>query len=767
MTGIFINYRVGDEPLSAALIDLELSRRFHTDLVFRASKSIPLGDDFVEGLLGAVRRSDVLLAVIGTRWLTVVDRKGNRRIDDEKDWVRRELAEAINCGIRVIPILVAGATMPTEQEIPVDLAPLARCQYLRLDHRNIAYDCAHLADELVHLMPHFATVARSTREAGPAPPGASESLERTEENLASLVRTELEAEERQHRLAVPRPLGVWWSTVDTVPELSGWVHEIAEAYLALPGRRLVVLGQPGAGKTTLGILLALGLLRLPQPANLVPILLSLSSWDPLGEHLLTWIGRQLNDSYPDYAPRHQANIYLVKSGCILPILDGLDEIDKALRPQAIDEINRALPANRPLVLTCRTSEFNDAIAKGDVLTSATVIALSAVEPADAMSFLEDVTPVRRREKWLPVSGQLVMDPHGPVARALDTPLMVWLARTMYARHLRDPKELLDFADHDQIKGHLLDELVPTVFGDSPPDPAATRPPKLWEADRATQWLTFLASHLKSTDTLDLAWWELYRIVPHRTFARWTGMATALFSGPLLALYWTDVDLLTRLIWALLGAVIIGVGVAVIVPPGRNPIPVRIRFRSRTKLTRVLLTGISISAVFGALGGVVAKLLWGGALSYPLLAVSGAAVALPAGILLSLVGWLLRAISPDDSAPPESMSPRTVLKNDRAAAFVAAGIFTAGIGLPLTVVAPNGITILPLFLVLAVVILMMHAWGRHRIVATGLALSGRLPWRLTQFLDDAHRLGVLRQAGPVYQFRHNALLDRLGVTDDSR
>jgi hypothetical protein len=57
--------------------------------------------------------------------------------------------------------------------------------------------------------------------------------------------------------------------------------------------------------------------------------------------------------------------------------------------------------------------------------------------------------------------------------------------------------------------------------------------------------------------------------------------------------------------------------------------------------------------------------------------------------------------------------------------------------------------------------MLSAWGRWLLlVRFWLPLTGRLPWRTFEFLDDACRRGVLRRAGGVYQFRHARLQDRL-------
>ncbi|MFD1051510.1 hypothetical protein ACFQ1S_41165, partial [Kibdelosporangium lantanae] len=53
-----------------------------------------------------------------------------------------------------------------------------------------------------------------------------------------------------------------------------------------------------------------------------------------------------------------------------------------------------------------------------------------------------------------------------------------------------------------------------------------------------------------------------------------------------------------------------------------------------------------------------------------------------------------------------------------------------------------------------------SWGRFVVARVWFALTGRLPWRLMEFLDDAHRRGVLRQAGSVHEFRHAILWERL-------
>ena len=152
MTKIFINYRTADEPYGAALLDQELSRHFGAEKVFRASRSIPTGADFEYEIMNAVRSSDFLLAVIGPNWLTATDADGNTRLDDPKDFVRREIAVALEHGVRVVPVLM-NATRIAPAALPADIAGLARCQDVRVDFRNSTLDLHALVTRLRAIAP--------------------------------------------------------------------------------------------------------------------------------------------------------------------------------------------------------------------------------------------------------------------------------------------------------------------------------------------------------------------------------------------------------------------------------------------------------------------------------------------------------------------------------------------------------------------------------------------------------------------------------------
>jgi hypothetical protein len=151
MAGVFINYR-SDAAAWAVMLDGVLSRRFGSERVFRASRSIRASEDFTDRIPKSVRSSSVVLALIGPTWLAA-DENGHRRIDDHADWVRREIAEALAAGIPIIPILTDNAPTLDAADLPPDIAALSRRQYLRLHHRNSAYDIQRIFDELDRLVP--------------------------------------------------------------------------------------------------------------------------------------------------------------------------------------------------------------------------------------------------------------------------------------------------------------------------------------------------------------------------------------------------------------------------------------------------------------------------------------------------------------------------------------------------------------------------------------------------------------------------------------
>jgi len=121
---IFLSYRRSDSQDVAGRIHDRLIQHFGSAHVFKDVDSIPLGVDFRRYVGDQIGRCDVLLAVIGPDWLAACDEHG-RRLEDPRDLVRVEIASALKRDIPVVPVLVGGATMPSEQALPEELRDLS------------------------------------------------------------------------------------------------------------------------------------------------------------------------------------------------------------------------------------------------------------------------------------------------------------------------------------------------------------------------------------------------------------------------------------------------------------------------------------------------------------------------------------------------------------------------------------------------------------------------------------------------------------------
>jgi hypothetical protein len=102
--------------------------------------AIPLGANFVTALREQVAKCDILIAVIGPNWLHARDEHGNRRLDDPNDFLRIEIATALERGIPVIPILLDGASIPKVDQLPKGLHELPLRQGLNVRHASFHND---------------------------------------------------------------------------------------------------------------------------------------------------------------------------------------------------------------------------------------------------------------------------------------------------------------------------------------------------------------------------------------------------------------------------------------------------------------------------------------------------------------------------------------------------------------------------------------------------------------------------------------------------
>ena len=150
--GIFISYRRGTNTAHAGWLGAKLSEHFGSHKVFRDIDSIEPGLDFVEAIERALDSNEVMIAVIGDSWLTVADATGRPRLQNPDDYVRLEIATALEHNVRVIPVLVGEATMPPANELPDDLAALARRNAFELRDTRWNDDVESLIERLENVV---------------------------------------------------------------------------------------------------------------------------------------------------------------------------------------------------------------------------------------------------------------------------------------------------------------------------------------------------------------------------------------------------------------------------------------------------------------------------------------------------------------------------------------------------------------------------------------------------------------------------------------
>jgi hypothetical protein len=142
---IFISYRRDDSAGFAGRIHDRLRQELRRDdLLFMDVDAITLGANFVRVLREEVGKCDVLLALIGPKWLDAKDERGNRRLESPNDPVRIEVAAALQREIPVIPILLDGARIPKADQLPKDLEELAVRNGLDVRHASFHNDMGKL-----------------------------------------------------------------------------------------------------------------------------------------------------------------------------------------------------------------------------------------------------------------------------------------------------------------------------------------------------------------------------------------------------------------------------------------------------------------------------------------------------------------------------------------------------------------------------------------------------------------------------------------------
>lgn len=142
-SGIFICYRRDDSRANAGRLFDWLSEHFGEDQVFIDIDNIEAGEDFEQVIKNALDSCGIFLTVIGKRWLLSADGTASR-LNEPDDYVRLEIAAALRRDIRVIPVLVDGATMPRPEDLPSELSRFSKRQAYELSDARWKQDVNRL-----------------------------------------------------------------------------------------------------------------------------------------------------------------------------------------------------------------------------------------------------------------------------------------------------------------------------------------------------------------------------------------------------------------------------------------------------------------------------------------------------------------------------------------------------------------------------------------------------------------------------------------------
>ena len=235
---------------------------------------------------------------------------------------------------------------------------------------------------------------------------------RLDDSLHNLIRVDLAQEEQRHQVGRRRKEAL----VAVTPTSPLAAHELVQRELAVSdkdavrepippaeqtfkifhradiGGRLLILGEPGAGKTTELLTVSQRLVdrAIEDSTQPIPLIFELSSWQP-NTPILSWLGQQLKQAYG--VSKKLAEPFaqqLIQQGQLLPLLDGLDELGQRNQIECIKALEEFLAQHPalPVIICCRREEYEQGRSQLNQLNGA--IYLQAVGSQQIQQYLQDL-----------------------------------------------------------------------------------------------------------------------------------------------------------------------------------------------------------------------------------------------------------------------------------------------------------------------------------------------------------------------------------------
>jgi NACHT domain len=556
----------------------------------------------------------------------------------------------------------------------------------------------------------------------------------------------------------------------------GRISNIYDYFLLQPAGRMVILGDGGSGKTVLALEFALQMIRTQREAptndtGVIPLRLSLPafiSWDSERSRDAAYLAKRIEDwiiaevQAATNQPRFIARA-LVRSRLVLPILDGLDEMDRddatpenamaVLRGLNYPTISGLIPA----VVICRTKRFEEldsSLDHREVLANSTTIQMLPLDRSGVAAYLEtQADRLSRPDKWREITDILRDAPISPIAESVASPLDLYLLMSSPERLIAELVSL----NRQQLRRVLLDSLIPASLSRGIPHLSYT-------SEAVACWLRTLARGLasqamrgESETDIDVA--TVWKLGGTR-LPRAASAAATLLIGFCILLAPFGWARYSRHQWLpLIGKQWFidssGVTLALVAAfraslPHHKVVRMDITALTRESGRRRIRHYVGVFFVVGFISGSFFLVLfgWAFAISFCL------AVAIALGALYGLV-----------RAPALIASPRRFIRDAMLADFfilsevaIIYGL-TNGLANGLVHRTYGGLIFgLAYGWLLSMAVRATSPWLRYLLVVLTLSRQGKLPLRLGEFLEWGIQVGLLRQSATRVQFRHSVLRD---------
>ncbi|MDB9496576.1 protein kinase [Spirulina major CS-329] len=571
-----------------------------------------------------------------------------------------------------------------------------------------------------------------------------------ERSLHGRVMLELGLSDRSDVLE--RPWGVVWQAGEQEQPLTAG-ETVGRRFQQLgAGRSLLILGEPGSGKTTTLLELARDLIhQAEQDAQaLIPVVFNLSSWRGQGKReaqpLAAWIVQELQQQY-QVAPLIGQD--WVEGQQLLLLLDGLDEVRSQWRSPCVEAINQFLTdyGQTELVICSRIADY---LALTSRLRLQAAVRIQPLNLDQIQQYLSShgsgLTAIRT-----------ALDHDAALQELARSPLMLSIITLAY----RDlPAEQLTYTDAQSLRTHLFNTYIDRML--------QRDRDRTYSPHRLRRSLRRLAQQLqRDSQTIFLieqmqpTWCDTPRL--RRCYALGVGFIGSLIAGVVAGV---NLGILINPIAGLKAGLILGIGGGLVLGitfgaqfPPIEPVEM-IRWSSR-KARANLWPGLRIGSLVMIIS-ILAYVLFGWTLGWTRTVTETLLYGL-CGFGTGIIFILLQGLT-GGSIPTSVVPNQGIQRSLRYTAFFSLigvstlSILAGMIGLPLTVgmlvgfifgcASPPGVACI-----------------QHFTLRILLYFDGSLPWNLAQFLNTATRLILLQNVGGGYIFIHRLLLEHFATLPD--